>query len=121
MSKFLTKLRVERVEEPKTFFGRATWKLLEPLEYKSGLVDTTIIVNTGFKTDFASVPRLFLVYALVGDTGHASAVVHDYLCHLKFFSRRITDRIFLEALEVEGVPAWRRYIMYAGVRIGSRF
>ena len=121
MSKFLTKLEVEKVKEAGGMFGRATWLLLEPLVFQSDVLATTLIVPAGFVTDFASVPRIGPLYDLAGDTGHASATVHDWLCRSKTIPRNRADKVFLEALKVEGVPSWRRNMMYYGVRIGSFF
>lgn len=73
----------------------------------------------GFKTDFASVPRLPFIYGLAGDCAHASAVIHDYL-H-RGFMRHVTHAeaasVFREAMKAEGVPAWRRNLMWLAVRI----
>lgn len=119
MARFITTLKTGKVKEARGAFGRATWELLAPLVYSSDVVGVVIIVPAGFTTDFASVPRLPLIYSLAGDTGHASAVVHDYLCRTKKLPRVLADKVFREALEVEGVPAWRRTLMYLGVRIGG--
>lgn len=116
---FLTPLEAVKIHEADGL-DRANWRLLAPLVYVSqrrGL----IVVPKGFKTDFASVPRLPLAYALTGDTAHASAVVHDYLCRIYYPECKITwadaARVFLEAMKHEKVPAWRRTLMYWGVRL----
>lgn len=119
MAEFLTNLITVKVKEPRGMFGRATWRVLAPLVYYSDVLEATVIVPTDFETDFASVPRLPLVYALTGDTGHKSATVHDFLCRKKLVERDVADKVFREALQVEGVPGWRRALMYAGVRFGS--
>ncbi len=121
MAEFLSKLEVEKVTEAKGMFDRATWLLMEPLIYRSDVLTVTLIVPAGFVTDFASVPRVGGLYDLVGDTGHASATVHDWLCRSGKVPRSRADKVFREALEVEEVPAWRRNLMYLGVRIGSFF
>lgn len=119
---FLTDLKAEKVHEVDGL-GRANWRLLAPLVYSSRLRGL-IVVPKGFKTDFASVPRLPLAYALTGDTAHASAVVHDYLCRITFQDCEITwaeaARVFKEAMKHEGVPGWRRQMMYLGVRYFGR-
>ena len=95
------------------------WELVEALYYRSDLAGRTIIVPPGFRTDLASVPRLPLVYWLTGDTSHAAAVVHDYLYGSREVSRKMADDILREASRVTGVPAWRRFLMYLGVRVGG--
>jgi len=119
MGEFVTSLRVEKSEEPSSVFGRAEWTLTSVLVYNSDVLGKLVIVPTGFRMDFASVPRLWVAYALAGDVGHAAAVVHDYLLVTGVIARSLADKVFLEALEAEGVPAWRRYVMYAGVRVGT--
>jgi hypothetical protein len=42
-------------------------------------------------------------------------VLHDDL-YAKRAERSFADRVFLEAMEAEGVPWWRRRLMYAAVR-----
>ena len=52
--------------------------LTEPLIFQSNVMGL-IEVPAGFNTDFASVPRLPLIYAVWGDRAHREAVLHDYL------------------------------------------
>lgn len=101
---------------------RPIWTLLTPLEYYSEILDERLEVPAGFVTDFASVPRVLFAWIIAA--GHASweAVIHDYLCRLRpDIPRRVADEIFLEAMESDGEPAWRRNLMYTAVRIGSKF
>jgi len=42
-------------------------------------------------------------------------VVHDWLYYNKH-DRKEADKIFLEAMKSEGVPAWRRLPIYSAVR-----
>lgn len=110
MSEFLTNLDVIQI-------GPADWKLDQPLVYVSGVFGGEISVPKGFRTDFASVPRLPLVYLVAGNTAHKAAVVHDFLYQTHACERELADRVFLEAMEVIGVPPWRRRIMYRAVRM----
>jgi hypothetical protein len=109
---FMTTLRAEKV-------GDGCWTLLEPLVYRSLLTGKTYTVPAGFTTDFASVPRLPLVFLLAGDTAHTAAVVHDYLYRTGYEWRAVADEVFKEAMEAEDVPGWQRWLMYAGVRVGG--
>jgi len=96
------------------------WRLEQPLIFFS-LIQGHIEVPQGFETDFASVPRLPLAYLFFGDTAHAAAVVHDYLCVYHFPRRLVTwDRaaeIFDEAMAASGVSWWRRKAMVTAVRL----
>lgn len=114
MAKYLTKLNV-------SILDNGTWKLDAPLVFKSDLVGK-ITVPEGFKTDYASVPRIPIIYAMVGNCSHRAAVIHDYLYRkgaIPTVSQKVADQIFREAMLVKGVPWWRRWIMWAGVRIGG--
>jgi len=107
---FETKLRVEKTN------GR--WTLLAPLVYVTEGGER-ITVPEGFVTDFASVPRLPLMYLIAGDTAHAAAVIHDYLYRTRDRSRAEADAIFLEAMKASWEPFLRRWIMYLAVRAGG--
>lgn len=100
--------------------GRATWRLVHPLSYfhPDG---RRFLVPAGFKTDFASVPRLPLAYWFTGDSAHLSAVLHDWLCRTLYADGLMTWReaadVFRVAMAEEGVEAWRRWLMYWAVRL----
>lgn len=99
------------------------WRIVEPLIFDSETAGV-IIVEAGFETDFASVPRIPLAYLLFGDTAHAAAVVHDFLCsdwyRLCFISWKQAAAVFLEAMLASGVPRWRAYPMYLAVRLAPQ-
>lgn len=75
-----------------------------------------IAIPAGFKTDFASVPRIPLIFEMCGDMGQAAALVHDFLYTEGHTTRAQTDKIFLNILLTTGVGKVRAYAMYAGVR-----
>lgn len=102
--------------------GRQEAELLTALEYRVGSADSLekIVVPKGFVTDFASVPKgLWNIFPPFGPWAPA-AVVHDYLYKTKgaygFYTRKQADKIFKEAMEVVGVPQWKRELMYNAVR-----
>lgn len=103
--------------------GRAQWRTVGPLLYRRVEPPTAYIVPAGFVTDFASVPRLPFAYLLTGDTAHMSAILHDHLCR-KLVPSEMTWReaadIFREAMADEGVPGWRRWLMYWAVRLAGK-
>ena len=113
MTKFKTQLKVESAGN--------YWRLLEALVFDSDIIGI-VRVPAGFMTDFASVPRIPLVYSLFGNTSHNAAVIHDWLYSGKReVSRKTADAVFIEAMEVRGQSKWRRYIMYAAVRAFAFF
>lgn len=114
MSQFLDSLCIAEVDD----------KIFQvydhPFRYASDL-QGLITVPIGFYTDFASVPRWMpLMYALVGDTAHAPAVIHDWLYYSAFVpNRKDADLVLLEAMRVWGMSAWRCQTIYWGVRLGG--
>lgn len=93
------------------------WELLAPFEYHVGQYpsDDVIRVPAGFVTDLASVPRA--LWWMIPPHGRyaKAAIVHDYLYDQAIGTKEYADKVFLEAMEVLGVPAWKRRIMYAAV------
>lgn len=112
MDRFPNPLQVELNRD------RKTWRLLAPFSYldpDAGRID----VASGFETDFASVPRLPLTYALLGAYGHAAAVLHDSLYTDGLLRREQADLVFRNALRSSGIARWRAWIMWAGVRLAG--
>ena len=95
------------------------WKLAHELRFDSAVMGARIIVPEGRLTDLASVPRIPFAYLIAGDTGRKAAVIHDELYRVRLCPRALADAVFREALQAEGLPAWRVALMYAGVRIGG--
>ena len=95
------------------------WVMVEPLIYHSEILDETIEVPIGFLTDFASVPRLPVLYSLYGDRAHRESVLHDWFYFTAYVSRAKADRIFLEAMKSRGKSLFVRQGMYLGVRLGG--
>lgn len=128
MGKFNTALRVEKRSE-------RCWKLLEPLIYESNTIGT-IVVDAGFITNFASVPRLPFMYLLFGGVGDEAATLHDWLYrkqhtqstgHERKIDRETADivlrGVIIECLTNSGASRIRAHLtawaMWAGVRIGG--
>ena len=81
--------------------------------------DHTFVIDAGFVTDFASVPRVPIAFTLFAGKAKKSAVLHDWLYTTKPFSRLEADNAFLCAMESEGLGWFTRHAMYRGVRIGG--
>lgn len=107
--------------------GRYPWVLRTPLVYRTAVPGALsrpyIEVPTGYRTDFASVPRLPLIYWRTGGRATIPAIIHDWLydCATQCISRRTADAIFLEAMRLMGDPPWptTRALMWLGVRVGG--
>lgn len=95
----------------------AQWDLVEPLRYEGNR--DTFVVPVGFRTDFASVPRvLWTMFPPYGRYTKA-AVVHDYLYVSKLVSRADADGLFRRIMHELGVGRTRRWLMWSGVRLGG--
>jgi hypothetical protein len=91
-----------------------------PFRYKSDYAKRMFTVPVGFTTDFASVPRIVpAIYALLGDTAHEPATVHDWLYYAAVTTREAADNVLREAIMVFGIPAWRATLFFWGVRLGG--
>lgn len=109
---------LEFLETPKVeIVNDRTFKLIEDWPVK--IEDFTVVVHAGFETDLASVPRVPVVYLLVGSRGHHAAILHDYLYSSKLVTRAEADAIYFEALRASGVNYILASMMYAGVRAGG--
>ena len=83
-----------------------------------------VAVPEGYVTDFASIPG-FAQWMISPFGKHAeAAVVHDWLYTLgtpgKETERKLADRTFRRALHLVGVGFFRRWTMYAAVRMGGK-
>ena len=109
-----------------TKLANGKWKVERTFHYCVGYLGSSDIVEVpkGFESDFASVPR-GLWNLLPPDGPYTqSAVLHDFLYSKRGNSpegrnrtRKECDLIFLEAMVVLNVSAWKRYIMFWSVRI----
>lgn len=75
MGRFITGLQAKRLPDK---HGRKQWELTDWLIYESSTVGL-IAVPPGYVTDFASVPRLPIVYWIFGGIGDKEGVMHDFL------------------------------------------
>jgi hypothetical protein len=114
MAQFLDVLNVTEVSD-------SIFQVVDhPFRYQSDVAARTFTVPVGFKTDFASVPRILpVIYSLLGDTAHEPAVIHDYLYGVGLTPRIIADKVLLEAMGVMKMSWYRRWLIYAGVRAGG--
>ena len=96
--------------------------LEEPLVYES-VSFGKIVVPKGFQTDFASVPRVPIVYSIFGNRAHREAVLHDYAFRIDSkpsFTFMKANGLFLDAMKARNKPFCLRYIMYWSVVAASK-
>ncbi|MHA1809343.1 MAG: DUF1353 domain-containing protein [Candidatus Heimdallarchaeaceae archaeon] len=111
MSSFTDNLLLEQL-------GGDEWRTKRDLVFYSG--DVIYTVPSGFKTDLASIPRIF--WSLIGHPAgeySAAAVLHDWLYSVQIESREKSDKLLLEGMEVLEVKKYKRYLIYWAVRIGG--
>ncbi len=97
------------------------WQVLSVFAYHWLRNDRILTVPAGYITDQASIPS-FILPIIVSRTGDISmaAVPHDYgytdLDHGDWKKSEV-DMLFRDAMIEAGVPRWRAYIAWAGVRL----
>lgn len=91
------------------------WELVEDLIYDGNR--DTFIVPAGFKTDFASVPRVF--WNIIPPTSPRytkAAVLHDWFYAKQGVTRSDADGLFRRIMRDSGVGKVKRGIMWLAVR-----
>lgn len=112
MSRFTAILLVSPLADGRSWVIRSDFGYDVGAEGSEDKVDVPI----GFRTDFASVPRLLWAFLPPwGKYGNA-AVIHDYLYWVQARSREQADGIFLEAMGVLDVSVLQKYPMFWAVR-----
>lgn len=98
--------------------GFKTWEVVE--DFEVSINNFSFIVPKGFKTDLASVPRIF--WALIPPFGRYSqaAVVHDYLYRVEH-DRKEADEIFYDLMIKYETWKWKARVMFWGVRMFGGF
>lgn len=95
-----------------------SWEVCRPVVY-AGRTDT-FTVPTGFRTDFASVPRMVVWLLPTYGLYTRSAILHDYLLAERTVSRADADGLFRRSMRELGVSGPRRWMMWSAVRAASR-
>ena len=92
-------------------------------EYYAGKAAPGVIIKVpeGYRTDLASVPRVFWSWIPPFGKYSQAAVVHDHARQYRKVSTKTSDRIFLEAMKLLKVHWFKRTVMFAAVRIWSWF
>ena len=100
--------------------GDRDWVVEEEIVY-AGRAER-FVVEVGFHTDFASVPRIFTWLLPTYGRYTRPAILHDKLCDLARkgeISRVDADGMFRRSMRELGVAFLRRWLMWAGVRADS--
>lgn len=121
MSRFLAPLDMRLVTDQdgmplQNRDGRQLYKLLSEFRYQSDVAGL-IVVPAGYITDLASIPQIML--SLFGEIAQEPAVPHDFAYSTGCMPRAVADAMLREACLLTGVPAWKSYLIYCGVRVGG--
>lgn len=100
------------------------WIVTKPFTYPSG--EYTVVVPFGFRTDFASIPRvLWNILPPTGTYGKA-AVLHDFMYQTGKWmidgvpcTRSSADSVLRAGMDDCGVGGLTRWMIYTGVRVGG--
>jgi hypothetical protein len=97
------------------------WIVKQPLIYRVGISQDSIIVPVGFVTDFASIPPA--LQSLIQQNGPylLPAVVHDYLYWMQTCTRDQSDRLLLLGMIENEVSKFDRQAIYNAVRAAGSF
>lgn len=103
-----------------------TWALSEPLEW-TGSQGDTFVVEAGFVTDLATVPRCLHWLTLPYGAYTRAAVLHDWLLVTRInhedpalrVTSRDADGIFRLVMQQLGVSWAKRWTMWSAVRAAS--
>lgn len=121
-------IKVESVGKLAATPEGSKWRLIDTLpvhiawfaDYGFRAHQHRLSVPAGFVTDFASVPRLPLVYAAFGNMAHRAATVHDWLYsdgNGTDIRRHEADEIFRQIAIRDGVSELKAYLMWLAVTI----
>ncbi len=78
------------------------------------------LIEAGFRTDLTSRPKPFGWLIDVGGDHAPASVLHDFLRrHPELISASDADGVFRRVLHELGISAPRRWLMWAGVRVGT--
>ncbi len=117
---YMTKLIVEAIDHKYV-------RLVETSTFESKVLNKsgfspTVTVPVGFVFDYESVPRIPIIYALLGHTSKRGGVGHDYLYRkdsIPTVPKPIADKVYVEIMTARGNPWIIRKLKYWGVKIGG--
>jgi hypothetical protein len=120
MSSFTKKLIVSLDPKDKRY-----WYLEEDFKYYEFIDENQAMIITvpkGFRTDFASIPKILYALPFITDADkfNKAAVLHDFCYCTKLFDRKQCDELFYRAMEIVGIPEWKRILFYHVVRLFGR-
>ena len=91
-------------------------------DYWFNFKDKTIRIPAGYRSDGASVPRIFwgLLSPPIDPITLEPSVAHDFLYDIKIAPRREIDYWYIMELSNNGYPDWKCILTLIGIRAGGR-
>ena len=103
------------------YSGLPQYRVTAPFTFNVGK-GFYVNIPVGFVSDLASIPWPARNWFNPSDKRWAqAAVVHDYCCSKRIFSRSLCDHLFLEAMLTNGTPWHIAWTMYASVKLRSLY
>lgn len=106
----LMSLQFDPAGDPRRPWVAAAWHALH-----NGVL--RVYVPPGFRCDLASVPDWLMALAPPSGAHQRAAFFHDALYRFQVCTRTTADAVFDSVMEADGVPAWRRKLLYLAVRL----
>lgn len=101
------------------FSDLRAWSLVESFTYRLANTRDSVVIPSGFVTDFASIPKLAQsIISALGSHG-LPAILHDYLYWEQACARNQADVLFRKAMEEMGVGPTTAGVMYRAVELGG--
>lgn len=116
--------------KPAVTYEAPDWILLEDCRYVA-LDGWSITAKRGFRSDLASIPRLFWVIIAFHDLSLIAPIMHDVIYRCgglvvlpqgevepagRKFERKDADDLFLELMTRSNISYWKRNVAYLAVR-----
>ncbi len=101
-----------------TFNGDKLVELAKDLHIRFHIKQKSFIIDKGFKTDLASVPRFLWWFIAPTDWGIlCPAIMHDYFYSTHIVTRARADYLFREKMKDFGLEIIKRNLAYLAVRM----
>jgi len=116
MSEFIGNLDLRLIED--TSQGR--WMHLAPFSFYSSEQDIQVVAHVGDETDLCSVPRIPVIYLMLGNRARKLGAIHDtaYRQAKKMgWTRRQCDDLILEMGSLDGLRTDETWQVYVAVRM----
>ena len=114
-AEFLSSLVSENID------GRF-FHLEKPLVYYSAKMECMITVPVDFVFDNESIPRIPVLYAMLGRTSDRAGCIHDYVCRkdsIPIVSMSLAAKLYVEANRSRGINMFSCWLKWMGVFCSS--